>query len=127
MKLPDIRHTNIQSYLNREDLILETAAQIMKDFGMFGVEIHFSGDVDDAYRELHQQLVTQVETLLINNSGILRSILYQVDITDRDIAHTQADFPHYNQVEVIAHQIIFRDLKKVLYRHYFKRNGTGED
>ena len=123
MNLPDIQPTNIQSYLNREDIILDTAAQIMKDFGTFGVEIFFSGNIDGAYQELHGQLVEQVGTLLINNSDLLMSVLYQVDISDRDISRTAADFPHYNQLEVIAHQIIFRDLKKVLFRRYFKMNG----
>lgn len=120
MNLPNIQPNNIESFLNREDIILETIAQIMKDFGLFGVEIHFSGNTDQAYHELHQQLVGQINNLLINKSELLMSILYQVDISDRDISRTQADLPHYNQVEVIAHQIIFRDLKKVLFRRHFK-------
>lgn len=120
MNLPNIQSNNIESFLNREDIILETIAQIMKDFGLFGVEIHFSGNTDQAYHELHQQLVGQINNLLINKSELLMSILYQVDISDRDISRTQADLPHYNQVEVIAHQIIFRDLKKVLFRRHFK-------
>lgn len=123
MNLPNITHTNVDVFLNREDIILDTIAQIMKDFGLFGVEIHFSGHIDDAYHELHQQLVEQIDALLIHNSDLLMSILYQVDISDRDIARTQADFPRYNQVEVIAHQIIFRDLKKVLFRRYFSAQG----
>lgn len=119
MNLPNIQSTNVDVFLNREDIILDTIAQIMKDFGMFGVEIHFSGHVDDAYHELHQQLVEQIDTLLIDKSDLLMSILYQVDISDWDISRTQFEFPRYNQVEVIAHQIIFRDLKKVLFRRYF--------
>ncbi|MCW0481505.1 hypothetical protein [Gaoshiqia sediminis] len=120
MGLPDIHSNNVQTYLDREEIILDTIAQIMKDFGMFGVEIHFSGNIEQAYPEMHQQLVGQIDRLLIDNSELLMSILYQVDISDRDLARTQLDFPRYNQVEVIAHQIIFRDLKKVLFRRYFK-------
>ncbi|MGD9929724.1 MAG: hypothetical protein AB7U05_06865 [Mangrovibacterium sp.] len=120
MGLPDINSNNVQTYLDREEIILDTIAQIMKDFGMFGVEIHFSGDIEQAYQEMHQQLVGQIDRLLIDNSELLMSILYQVDVSDRDLARTQFDFPRYNQVEVIAHQIIFRDLKKVLFRRYFK-------
>ena len=125
MELPNIKHTNVDVFLNREDIILDTIAQIMKDFGMFGIEIHFSGHIDDAYHELHQQLIGQIDRLLINNSDLLMSILYQVDISDRDITRTQLDFPRYNQVEVIAHQIIFRDLKKVLFRRYFSQSGNS--
>lgn len=120
MTLPDLQNNNIQSYLNKADIILETAQQIMKDFGMFGVEITFSGNTEQAYNELLDQLVFQVEKLLNNNSELLMSVLYQVDISDREIAKTASELPHYNQVEVIAHQIIFRDLKKVLFRRYYK-------
>ncbi len=117
--LPDIRQNNVKSWLNKEDLILDTIAQIMKDFGMFGVEIEYSGSIDDAYEKLHRQLIAQIDSLMNSNADLLMSILYQVDISQRDIDRTQLDFPHYNHVEIIAHQIIFRDLKKVLYRRYF--------
>lgn len=120
MKLPNIKSNNINMFLNREDIILDTIAQIVKDFGIFGIEIKFSGHIDDAYSELHEQLITQIESLLTNNADLLMSILYQVDISDKDITRTQLEFPDYNQMEVIAHQIIFRDLKKVLYRRYYK-------
>lgn len=120
MELPNIKPNNINMFLNREDIILDTIAQIVKDFGIFGIEIKFSGHIDDAYSELHEQLITQIESLLTNNADLLMSILYQVDISDKDITRTQLEFPDYNQMEVIAHQIIFRDLKKVLYRRYYK-------
>jgi hypothetical protein len=109
----------VDVFLNREDIILDTIAQIMKDFGLFGVEIEYSGSIDDAYEKLHSQLVGQIDRLMNSNTDLLMSILYQVDISQRDIDQTSVDFPHYNQVEVIAHQIIFRDLKKVLFRRYF--------
>lgn len=117
--LPDIHSNNVRSYLDREEIILDTIAQIMKDFGMFGVEIEYSGSIDDAYDKLHRQLVGQIDHLMNSNTDLLMSILYQVDISQRDIDRTQAEFPYYNQVEIIAHQIIFRDLKKVLFRRYF--------
>ena len=120
MNLPDLQNNNIQSHLNRTEIVIETAQQIMKDFGMFGVEITFSGNTEQAYNELHKQLVFQVEKLLANNSELLMSVLYQVDISDREIEKAARELPHYNHIEIIAHQIIFRDLKKVLFRRYYK-------
>jgi len=122
MTLPEIRNDNIAGFLNSADIVLETAAQIMKDFGLFGVSITFSGDTTQAYAELHEQLVSQVTILLDRDYSRLLSILYQVDITDKEIAKTEQELPDYNHVEVIAHQIIVRDLKKVILRHYFKTN-----
>jgi hypothetical protein len=120
MKLPQIRNDNVKGFLDRAEIVRETAKQIMKDFGMFGVEITFSGDVPNAYDELHRQLVEQISVLIQNNYDKLLSVLYQVDITEREIAQAERDLPHYNHVEIIAHQVIARELKKVLWRRYFK-------
>lgn len=106
--------------LDKEEIVQETAEQIMKDFGMFGVEITFSGDTGNAYRELHQQLIDQVTLLLERNYDLLLSVLYQIDITDKEIAKAERELPEYNHIEILAHQIIVRDLKKVLLRRYFK-------
>ncbi len=122
--LPDIRTSNVRMHLDNEEIILETIQQISKDFGMFGIDLNFRGDIDQAYMELHRQLVVQVEDLLTNQSELLMSILYQVDISHHDLMRTQIFFPDYNQVEVIAHEIIFRDLKKVLFRRYFRNQGS---
>ncbi|MDX9881517.1 MAG: hypothetical protein RBS73_05585 [Prolixibacteraceae bacterium] len=122
MGLPDLRSNNIQLYLCKTDIIHETVQQIMKDFAMFGVEITFSGNTEQAYNELHGQLIFQVGKLLANNSGLLMSVLYQVDISGREIEQAAHELPEYNQVEVVAHQIIFRELKKVLFRRYYRNH-----
>ena len=124
MNLPQVNNSNVAGLLNKDEIVIETARQIMKDFGMFGVEITFSGDVTQAYKELHEQLVDQISLLIERNYDLLLSVLYQVDITDREIAIATQDLPHYNQVEIIAHQVIVRDLKKVLLRRYFKAKDS---
>lgn len=123
MPLPEVRTGNISMHLSQENIVLETIAQIMKDFGLFGINITFSGDTTNAYYELHNQLICQIESLLDRDYSRLLSVLYQVDISERDIAKSAEELPEYNQVEIIAHQIIVRDLKKVLTRHYFKTKG----
>ncbi|MGM0620822.1 MAG: hypothetical protein ACQETJ_07250 [Bacteroidota bacterium] len=120
MELPQVRNDNVNQFLNRAEIVSETARQIMKDFGMFGVEITFSGDVGNAYEELHRQLSEQITGLIQYNYDKLLSVLYQVDITDREIARAEQELPHYSHIEIIAHQVIVRDLKKVLLRRYFK-------
>ncbi len=120
MNLPQVSNTNVSGLLNQEEIVRETAEQIMKDFGMFGVEITFSGDTSQAYHELHQQLIDQVIILMEQNYDLLLSVLYQVDITDREITKAERELPEYNHIEILAHQIIVRDLKKVLLRRYFK-------
>ena len=120
MTLPQLNNNNVSGYLNKAEIVQETAAQIMKDFGMFGIEITFSGNTVDAYNELYGQLIDQITELVERNYDLLLSVLYQVDITEREMAQAAKELPGYSHVELIAHQIIVRDLKKVLFRRYFK-------
>ena len=120
MEFPDIQNNNLSNFLNRSDIIQETAEQIMKDFGMFGIEITFSGNVENAYHELHDQLINQIAVYLDRDYSRLMAVLYQVDITEHEIAKASRELPHYNDLEVLAHQVIFRDLKKVLFRRYYR-------
>lgn len=120
MELVNLQNTNIEFFLNKADIVQETAQQIMKDFGMFGIEITFSGDVENAYHELHEQLIIQISKYLDRDYSRLMAVLYQVDITEREIAQAHRDLPQYNDIEILAHQVIFRDLKKVLFRRYYK-------
>lgn len=124
MDFPQINNNNVSRHLNQAELVHQTAEQIMKDFGMFGVEITFSGDTDNAYEELHNQLIDQITLLVERNYDLLLSVLYQVDITDREIYKAEQELPHYSHIEIIAHQVIVRDLKKVLLRRYFKAKDS---
>src|SRR5690554_331229 len=120
--LPVVKNDNVSQLLNKAEIIQETAQQIMKDFGMFGVEITFSGDVSNAYKKLHNQLVDQISTLISVNYDKLLAVLYQVDITDREVEKAQYDLPNYNHIEIIAHQVIARELRKILWRMYFRQH-----
>jgi hypothetical protein len=124
MDFPQINNNNVSRHLNQAEIVKQTAEQIMKDFGMFGVEITFSGDINNAYQELHNQLISQITLLVERNYDLLLSVLYQVDITDREIYKAEQELPHYTHIEIIAHQVIVRDLKKVLLRRYFKMKDT---
>ena len=125
MDFPQVNNSNVSSHLDQAEIVTATAEQIMKDFGMFGVEITFSGDTKNAYEELHQQLILQITVLVERNYDLLLSVLYQVDITEKEIAMAEQELPHYNHIEIVAHQVIVRDLKKVLLRRYFKAKDSA--
>lgn len=126
MNLPKIQHTNVKDFLNKEDIVRETVEQIIKDFENFGLEINFSGNLDNVYQELHGQVAAMIEVLSTGSSERLYSLLYRIDISDQSIIQAAQEFPGYNHVEVIAHQIIFRDLQKVLTRRYFRQEYQGK-
>ena len=123
MEITKLNNSNIAEYLNKDYIVRRTAEQIMKDLNMFGINITFSGDVSHAYEELFAQLSEQISDLMSMNYSKLLSVLYQVDISEKDIYRAYAELPEYDDTEVIAHQIIVRDLKKVLTLEYFKTNS----
>ncbi len=122
MGFPKINNSSVKTYLDRAGMVKQTAEQIIKDFGLFGIDIHFSGSINNAYDELHEQLVEQVTYLLEINSQKLLSVLYQIDVNEKKMLDSQNDFPQYDHVELIAHEIIVRELKKVVTRDYFRNN-----
>lgn len=120
MELPKIENKNIASYFNKVEIIQATANQIMKDMSMFGIEITYTGNTATAYNELHEQLTKQIDILIDNSYSKLISILYRIDVSEKDLAQASIDMADYKHGEIIAHQIIVRELKKVLTRMYYK-------
>ncbi|MBK7761823.1 MAG: hypothetical protein IPI46_00430 [Bacteroidetes bacterium] len=115
MKVLKVDNQSIAIYFNQQEIVVETVAQLQKDMSTFGIEITFSGNMHSVYNELHSQLVNAIHQIGISGTKIY-SILYRIDISEKEIAQATADNPHYNQVEVLAHQMILRELKKVLTR-----------
>ncbi len=138
MNLPEITHQNIAQLLNKETIINETIAQIQKDFGMYNINIQFDGNTETAYEQLMDGLTLEVKQLLANDKSKLQSILYRIDLSEmaikKALQHTLANNNQTpisnsntnnfeNQQQLISHEIIVRELKKVLTRNYFKNLG----
>lgn len=121
MEFPAIENKKIATYFNKVEIIQATANQIMKDMAMFGIEIKYTGNMATAYKELHDQLTRQIDILIDNSYSKLISILYRIDVSEKDLAQAKVDMEGYKHGEIIAHQIIVRELKKVLTRMYYKQ------
>lgn len=118
--IPAITRQDLIKATSREDLIRQTAAQIIKDFAEFSLEVQFSGNIADFYRELFDQLKVHVEDLLSQQYERFLALLYRIDISNREIASYEVELPHFSYAEVITELIIHRELKKVMTRNYFK-------
>ncbi|MDM8161395.1 hypothetical protein QUH73_16360 [Labilibaculum sp. K2S] len=122
MNLPDFKNLSIEPYRNREEVIRQVAAQIEKDFDQFGLEVKFSGEIHNAYEELFNQLNEHLTHLLDRDYHRLILLLYQIDVSEKQIIKTELDFPDVPKSELLTELIILRELKKVLIRNYFKEN-----
>ncbi len=113
-----------KSRLN-EQIVKETAEQVIKDFASFGMEISFPGDINYAYDELFDQLKIFVSELMERMPEKLSALLYQIDIDEKKIKNP--DIEIFREHEWISEMILEREFLKVLTRHYFKNLSKESD
>ena len=101
-------------------IIQETAAQVMKDFASFGMEIHFPETLEYAYDSLFDQLKIKLAGLLQKDPEKLSLLLYHIDLDERKMRESNVDFLHEH--EWLSELILEREFIKVLTRHYFKNH-----
>jgi metal-responsive CopG/Arc/MetJ family transcriptional regulator len=119
MSLPDFNSPEIEDYRNRSEIIRLTAEQVIKDFALFGMEIHFSGNIITAYDELFEQLNSCMVELLSSDYRRLLSLLYHIDISEKEMNKKFANVA-IDHSEIMTEMIIERELKKVIIRKFYK-------
>lgn len=120
-----ISRSEIERSKREEKFVLLTAEQVRKDFAMFGMDVTFSGNVSLAYDELFQQLRNYIEQLLSDNYEKLMSLLYQIDLSEKELVKQDPNYQFETIGEIVTHKILERELKKVLIRTYFKEKGQS--
>ncbi len=118
-----VSRSQIERSKQEEKFVLLTAEQVRKDFAMFGMEVRFSGNVQFAYEELFQQLKHYIDLLLNDNYEKLKSLLYQIDLGEKELTKHDPGYEFGSLSEIVTHKILERELKKVLIRIYFKEKG----
>lgn len=118
---------NLAPYKLQADIIHQTIHQIIKDFSMFGMDVYFTGNVTMAYEEVYRQLAGFVEALIIHDFHKLLALLYQIDLNDEIIIKAENKFPDLARHELIAELIVHRELRKVVYRNYYKNQKSIEE
>ncbi|MBI4929962.1 MAG: hypothetical protein HY841_04305 [Bacteroidetes bacterium] len=126
--------TDLTPYFNRLDILNDTAKQIIKDFGMAGLEIKFSGTADNAYAELFAQILPHIEKMLTHkNSPLLRreagaeafyNLMYRIDISETQIKKAVEQATDKSFSEVVTDLILKRELLKVITR---KNYSAGKE
>jgi hypothetical protein len=118
-----INRNDIERSKQEEKFVLLTAEQVRKDFAMFGMEVTFSGNVSFAYEELFIQLKIYIDDLLSDDYEKLMSLLYQIDLSEKELTKQDPGYEFETLSEIVTHKILERELKKVLIRTYFKEKG----
>jgi len=115
--------SDLTPYYNKIELIKDTAAQIIKDFEMFGMEVKFSGSAYNAYEELFDQVHPHIKKLIDNNQSKFMGILYRIDLSDEQIKKAVHENRSEPFSEIVTDLIIKRELQKVVIRNHYKNNS----
>jgi hypothetical protein len=116
--------SELRKQCDDEKIVRETAAQVMKDFAMFGMQVSFPENIHMAYNELFEQLNLHVNMLVEANNKMLLSLLYQIDVSEKSIQKRIHEKPENMLSQTITELILERELKKVITRNYFKTYGV---
>ncbi|MDY6800024.1 MAG: hypothetical protein SVU94_02225 [Bacteroidota bacterium] len=122
---PLISQNQLDRSKHEEKFVLLTAEQVRKDFAMFGMDIVFSGNASLVYEELFNQLIVHIEQLFNNDYEKLISLLYQIDVNQKELIKPDPKQNFKTVPEIITHKILERELKKVLTRIYFKEKRNN--
>jgi hypothetical protein len=110
---------DIEPYRHDLEVIRDTAQQVIRDFGLYGFQIQFTGNAHTAYSELHAQLVPALQQLEKSGRDQIRSLLYRIDIPERDFAQITVNQSKESFWSELAGLILRRELTKVITRKLF--------
>ena len=113
--------TDITPYLNRLDILNGTAKQVIKDFGMVGFEIKFSGNADNAYSELFSQILPLIEKMQNENFQNFYNLMYRIDVSEQQIKKAVEKSRDQSFSEVVTDLILKREILKVVTRRSFSK------
>lgn len=111
---------NLSPYFNKLEIIQETAAQIIKDFEMFGMDVKFSGNAYNAYEELFEQIEPHIRKMVDTNRQKFLGILYRIDVSDIQVKKAVESNSSESFSEIMTDLIIKRELQKVVIRNHYK-------
>jgi hypothetical protein len=118
---------NITPYFNNLEYINATAEQVIKDFDLYGLEIKFSGNEQNAYNELLYQISPHIAQLKENNYKKLLDLLYRIDVNESKVAAIVDDASVGSLAEAISDLVIKRELQKIVIRKHFRPDNYDLD
>jgi hypothetical protein len=111
----------IEKYIRDIDILNQTADQIIKDLGISGIKIRFSGDKYNAYEELFNQIDPEIDKMLNTDRSRLMQVLYRIDINEDLLKRKLRENSSESTSAVITELIIKRELQKVVIRNFYKQ------
>jgi hypothetical protein len=113
-----------EKYRHDLEVVRNTAFQVIKDFGLSGIEITFSGSPQNAYEELLLQVQPALRTLYKESKSTFMSLLYRIDVDEKKVMKLAENESSIDFFGNLTKLVIEREFTKVLIRKlYSSRNG----
>jgi hypothetical protein len=119
-----ISNHDIEIAKSNLDAVKQTAAQVIKDFATFSIEIEFPENLNLAYDELFDQVNDCIHSLLYGDREKLMSLLYRIDLSEANMKTARSAIDQNTEAVIISELILHRELQKVLIRNYFSRQNN---
>ncbi len=114
-----VEANKLDDYRIQLKFIEATAVQLQKDFQLYDEKINFSGNAENAYDELYQQILPIISRMLNLDSARFFGLLHSIDISEARVRELLFGKKQYAVAEELAHMIIERELLKVVSRHIY--------
>ena len=120
-----MKSIDLEPYFINIDILQQTAAQVVKDFGQEGHDVVFSGDTQRAYSELFIQIKPILLRLSQGNHQSFLNLLYRIDVNEKYIQEHQSKIQTLEYFDQLTDAVLQREMQKVITRNYFKlQNDT---
>jgi uncharacterized pyridoxamine 5'-phosphate oxidase family protein len=116
---PESNNLTIEKYRHDLEVVRNTAAQIIKDFNLFGIEITFSGNEFSAYEELKKQIIPALKNLYKDNHAAFFSLLYRIDVNEKKVQQVLNNSRDDELPEQLSKLILEREFKKALFKKFY--------
>jgi hypothetical protein len=121
----ELENLDLIKFDPQPDLLQEVVNQLIKDFGIFGMEIHFSGNPALAYSELFGQVNKHLEVLARYSQQKYISLLYRIDLNEQQIGKALSLHPEEPFSATVTDLILIRELQKVVLRNWYRGSHKG--
>lgn len=116
------RFRQVEKYFGDEEIIRDTASQILKDFSAIGFDLTLPHTMENPYQALFDALEPEIRRLIENNDPLLKGLLYRIDLPKNLIISHEQTRDDWSSAEALTDLIIRREMEKVVWRRWFSGN-----
>jgi len=109
---------HLEQFSRRIDLLKEVVAQLNKDFQLSGFDVSFTGNEENAYHELSEQLIPVIDHMLEHRAERFWGLLYGIDLNEAQVRKVLFD-DEPESLQRLTDLILKRELQKVVIRNHY--------